>query len=301
LASACGGGFGAEIPTVTPALTPAPSVIPTSTVRPTEAPAATPGDFDYTVEDGDTLSAIADRFGISQDSLASTNGLTLDSLLSIGQVLRIVGSPVPRPASAVPTLDPSIEIDNPAGAGWLVPVEGACIPTDDNQMPNAPREYRNGVHEGVDFFTGFACVDVETGTPALASKAGRVIRADHIYKPLTDSELDDLLAKVEAQGFTDTATLDRFRGRQVWIDHGDGFVTRYSHLDGIPEDLLVGANVERGDLIGFIGDSGTPEAVTNPGFENHLHFELRIGSSFLGAGEPPEVVRALYADAFFGE
>ncbi|HEY5638748.1 MAG TPA: LysM peptidoglycan-binding domain-containing M23 family metallopeptidase [Dehalococcoidia bacterium] len=251
--------------------------------------------------DGDTLGGIADRFDISLETLLSTNGLTADSLLSIGQVLRIVGSTVPRPASAAPTLDPAIEIDNPAGTGWLVPVEGACLPTDDNQMPNAPRDYRFGVHEGVDFFTGFSCVDVELGTPAFASKAGRVVRADHIYKPLTRSELDDLLAKVEEQGYTDTATLDRFRGRQVWIDHGDGFVTRYSHLEDVPEELLVGANVERGDLVGFIGDSGTPEAVTNPGFENHLHFELRIGSSFLGEGEPPEVVRALYTDAFFGE
>lgn len=253
------------------------------------------------MEEGDTLGAIAGRFGISVEALASANGLTLDSLLSVGQVLRIVGSTVPRPSTAAPTLDPSIEIDNPAGSGWLIPVAGACIPTDDNQMPNSPREYRNGVHEGVDFFTDFACVDVAMGTPALASKAGRVIRADHIYKPVTQSELDELLAKVEAQGFTDTATLDRFRGRQVWIDHGDGFVTRYAHLEGVSEDLLVGANVERGDVIAFIGDSGTPESVTNPGFENHLHFELRIGSSFLGEGELPEVVRALYTDAFFGE
>jgi murein DD-endopeptidase MepM/ murein hydrolase activator NlpD len=157
------------------------------------------------------------------------------------------------------------------------------------------------VHEGVDFFTGFACVDVELGTPALASQAGRVVRADHIYKPTTQSELDDLLEKVAAQGFTDPATLDRFRGRQVWIDHGDGLVTRYAHLDDVSEDLLLGANVKRGDVIAFIGDSGTPESVTNPGFENHLHFELRIGFSFLGEGEPPEVVRALYTDAFFGE
>ena len=253
------------------------------------------------MEEGDTLGAIADRFVISVETLASANGLTLDSLLSVGQVLRIVGSTVPRPSTAAPTLDPSIEIDNPAGSGWLIPVAGACIPIEDDQMPNSPREYRNGVHEGVDFFTDFACVDVAMGTPALASKAGRVIRADHIYKPVTQSELDELLAKVEAQGFTDTATLDRFRGRQVWIDHGDGFVTRYAHLEGVSEDLLVGANVERGDIIAFIGDSGTPESVTNPGFENHLHFELRIGSSFLGEGELPEVVRALYTDAFFGE
>lgn len=251
------------------------------------------------MESGDTLGAIADSFGISVETLASTNGLTLDSVLSVGQVLRIVGSVLG--ATAAPALDPSVEFDNAAGTGWLIPVEGACIPIDDNQMPNAPREYRNGVHEGVDFFTDFACVDVEMGTQALASKAGRVIRADHVYKPLTQMELDELLAKVTAQGSSDTATLDRFRGRQVWIEHGDGLVTRYCHLEEVSEDLLVGANVERGELIGFIGDSGTPESVTNPGFENHLHFELRIGSSFLGDGAPPDVVRALYTDAFFGQ
>ena len=297
MSAACGSGSGANQATPTPSAT----ASPTPTLPPTEAPAATPGDFDYTVEDGDTLGAIADRFGISQDALASANGLTLDSLLSVGQVLRIVGSTAPRPVTAGPTLDPSSEIENPAGTGWLIPVEGACIPIDDNQMPNAPREYRKGVHEGVDFFTDFSCVDVEKGTPALAAKDGRVIRVDHLYEPMAQSELDGLVAKVMEQGFTDAATLDRFRGRQVWIEHGDGFITRYAHLDGIPDDLLVGANVQRGDVIAFIGDSGTPESVTNPGFENHLHFELRIGSSFLGEGEPPEVVRALYADAFFGE
>ncbi len=299
MSAACGGGSGADEPSPTP--TPSAVASPTPTIPPTEAPTATPGDFDYTVEDGDTLGAIAGRFGISVETLASTNGLTLESLLSVGQVLRIVGSTVPRPSFSGPTLDPSIEIDNPAGTGWLIPVEGACIPIEDNQMPNAPREYRTGVHEGVDFFTDFACIGVEMGTPALAAKAGRVTRIDHLYEPTTQSELDELLAKVAAQGFTDTASLDRFRGRQVWIEHDDGFVTRYAHLEDVSEDLLVGATVERGDVIGFIGDSGTPESVTNPGFENHLHFELRIGLSFLGEGESPEVVRALYTDAFFGE
>jgi len=299
LSAACGSGGDDTTPTPSPSASASPT--PAPTISPTEAPTATPRDFDYAVEEGDTLGVIADRFGISVETLLSANGLTLESLLNIGQVLHIVGSTVPQPATGGPTIDPVIEIDNPAGTGWLIPVDGACIPTDDNQMPNSPREYRNGVHEGVDFFTDFSCVAVEMGPPAPASKAGRVIRADHIYKPLTQSELDNLVAKVTAQGFTDTATLDRFRGRQVWIDHGDGFVTRYAHLEGVSEELLVGANVERGDLIAFIGDSGTPESVTNPGFENHLHFELRIGFSFLGEGESPEVVRALYADAFFGE
>ncbi|MCI0838348.1 MAG: M23 family metallopeptidase [Chloroflexi bacterium] len=279
--------------------TPSAAPSPTLTTPPTAVPTATSGDFDYTIVSGDSLWDIAARFGIPVEELASANGLTLDSVLSVGQVLLIVGSTVPPEDEPAP--EPTIEIDNPAGTGWLIPVAGACIPSDDNQMPNAPREYRAGIHEGVDFFTDFACVDVPLGTPALASKAGRVIRVDHIYEPLTQSTLDELLAKVVAQGFTDTASLDRFRGRQVWIDHGDGFITRYSHLEGVPDDLLAGATVAQGEVVGFVGDSGTLESVASPGVENHLHFELRIGSSFLGDGDPPDVVRALYTDAFFGE
>ena len=61
------------------------------------------------MEGGDTLGGIADRFGISVETLLSANGLTLDSLLNIGQVLHIVGSTVPRPDTAGPTLDPYMD------------------------------------------------------------------------------------------------------------------------------------------------------------------------------------------------
>jgi murein DD-endopeptidase MepM/ murein hydrolase activator NlpD len=300
LATACGGGSDAEEVTPTPTAKPAgQSPAPTGGSL-TPAPSATPGDFYYTVQEGDVPGAIAERFGISLDALFEANGLTEESLINPGDELLIVGSSVSPPITSVPTLDPSIVINNPAGHGWLMPVAGACVTPDDNQMPNAPRDYRNGTHEGIDFFTGFACVDVAKETPTLASKAGRVIRVDHVYKPLTQSELDELYDRVAANP-NDRAALDRFRGRQVWIDHGNGFVTRYCHLDGIPEELTLGAEVEQGQVVGFIGDSGTPESVTNPGFEIHLHFEVRIGDSFLGDGEPPEIVRALYVDAFFGQ
>ena len=165
-------------------------------------------------------------------------------------------------------------------------------------MPNAPREYRAGVHEGVDFFTGYACVDVPKGLPVLAAADGVVIRADHDYRALTQEEIDDLRSAVGAQGYTDEGALDRFRGRQVWIDHGDGIVTRYCHLNGIPQDIQVGSQVKQGDMVGYIGDSGTPESATNPEFEIHLHFEIRVGDSYLGAGLDPLETRNIYEQVF---
>ena len=48
----------------------------------------------------------------------------------------------------------------------------------------------------------------------------------------------------------------------------------------------------------FAGESGTPESVTDPGTEAHLHFEIRVGDSYLGKGLPPDEVRQLYLQAF---
>jgi murein DD-endopeptidase MepM/ murein hydrolase activator NlpD len=264
------------------------------TPAPAASPTPPPAGFDYTVGEGDTVSGLAERFHVTIDQIVAANALQDPASIIVGQVLHITGSDfVPTPP---PTPAPSPQ--NLAGAGFIYPIAGACLPSTDYQMPNAPREYRRGVHEGVDFYTGFACVPVPAGTPALAAKAGRVIRADHDYVGLTQAELADLLTRSQSQGYTDAEALNRFRGRQVWIDHGGGVVTRYCHLSAIPDDIQVGQAVEQGHVVGYVGDSGTPESVTAPGVEAHLHFELRVGSSYLGAGLPPDQVRALYEQVF---
>lgn len=51
-----------------------------------------PSYFEYTVKSGDTLWILSRRFGTTVDAIRSLNGLTSD-MLSIGQVLRIPGSP----------------------------------------------------------------------------------------------------------------------------------------------------------------------------------------------------------------
>lgn len=104
--------------------------------------------------------------------------------------------------------------------------------------------------------------------------------------------------RTTTQGFTDEETLDIYRGRQVWIDHGQGIVTRYCHLESIEDWVAVGVDVAAGDVIGGIGESGTPESVTAPNTELHLHAEVRVGDSFLGADLPPEEVQALYVRLF---
>jgi murein DD-endopeptidase MepM/ murein hydrolase activator NlpD len=203
------------------------------------------------------------------------------------------------PTAAPPTATATPDVpDLTIFRNFMYPIAGACLPAGDQLMPNAPREYRGGVHEGVDFYDYDNCTTIERGTPALAAKDGIVLRADLDYTDLTQEELtaaNERIANGDANNFD---VLDLFRGRQVWIDHGNGIVTRHAHLSGIPPEIVVGTRVAQGETIGFVGDSGTPESLSNPGQEMHLHWELRAGDAFLGAGLPPVEVREIYIRLF---
>jgi murein DD-endopeptidase MepM/ murein hydrolase activator NlpD len=153
---------------------------------------------------------------------------------------------------------------------FALPIEGGDIPADPELLPGALRDYRGGVHEGIDF-------PVPDATPVLAAASGTVARVDVSFTDWTADEQDQALSEAVTLGYTPAAMLDRIRGRQVWIDHGKGLITRYAHLSAV-EPLVVGQRVEAGALIGLVGSSGYP--LGGP----HLHFEVRMGDDFYGDG-----------------
>ncbi|MHB8375377.1 MAG: M23 family metallopeptidase [Dehalococcoidia bacterium] len=165
-------------------------------------------------------------------------------------------------------------------------------------MPGAVRAYRHGTHEGIDFYQVDNCTKIGKGTPVRSARDGTVIRADTAYVDLTQAELAAADKKIAAGQANDPALIDLFRGRQVWVDHGNGIVTRYAHLSAIPPAITVGRKVVQGQTIAFVGDSGTPESIADPTSEMHLHFEVRTGDSYLGKGLPPAQVRTLYTNLF---
>jgi murein DD-endopeptidase MepM/ murein hydrolase activator NlpD len=54
-------------------------------------------------------------------------------------------------------------------------------------------------------------------------------------------------------------------GKEIEIDHGYGYVTKYAHLDNF--NVKIGQKVKRGELIGWVGNTG---ASTAP----HVHYEI---------------------------
>ena len=95
------------------------------------------------------------------------------------------------------------------------------------------------LHEGTDVFAAF-------GTPIVTSEAGKVI----------------------AKGTAGAG------GISVWVRGDSGMAYYYAHLQSWASGLTVGQRVERGQVIGFVGDTGNAE-----GGSPHLHFELHPGGS----------------------
>ena len=73
-----------------------------------------------------------------------------------------------------------------------------------------------------------------------------------------------------ADGIIKAVEKEENPGYVVTIDHGCGYVTRYSHL---MENLKVaeGQKVKRHDIIGYIGDSGSKK-------EPFLYYEIRYNN-----------------------
>ncbi|MBL7873673.1 MAG: peptidoglycan DD-metalloendopeptidase family protein [Cyclobacteriaceae bacterium] len=56
-------------------------------------------------------------------------------------------------------------------------------------------------------------------------------------------------------------------GKMIEIDHGFGYRTRYAHMHGFA--VRLGQKIKRGDLIGYVGDTGLSTAP-------HLHYEVFV-------------------------
>ncbi|MDH3732701.1 MAG: M23 family metallopeptidase [Gemmatimonadota bacterium] len=113
---------------------------------------------------------------------------------------------------------------------WPVVAENSWISSGFSHNRMHPLLGYRRPHPGVDISADF-------GSPVVASGAGRVVAAG------------------QRSGY----------GRMVEVDHGDGYVSRYAHLASLK--VRVGAEVDRGDVLGEVGRSGL---ATGP----NLHYEV---------------------------
>lgn len=161
-------------------------------------------------------------------------------------------------------------------------------------LPNAPRAYRFGIHQGVDF----RCFTL--GHFAFAALDGRVVVAVGDFAD-PDPDSRDLLLDIASElKSTPPFTLLTLYGNYVVIDHGiienvGHVVSIYAHLEAVDPGIRVGQLIRAGQRIGEIGNRGTLEAANGDfDYDPQLHWELHVNNLYLGAGLSPEETREVY-------
>ncbi len=173
----------------------------------------------------------------------------------------------------------------------IPPIGGTNLTQRDLQMPGAPRHYRYGVHEGVDFYWG-------RGTAVQAIADGIVVRVTGEGKRPSATDFTQARTQSQQLGYTSPEALDLYRGIQVWIQHNDGTTSRYAHLSKIALPIIEGASVTQGQLLGEVGNSGSPSSLDSETADAHLHFELWQESHYLGQYLRPIETRDILGSLF---
>ena len=152
-------------------------------------------------------------------------------------------------------LDDKIEFDS----RWVdslhlvLPCENVKVPKRAMRLPNAPRDYRNGVHRGIDFFANW-------GTPIRAVARGTVIRSDLFYEEVPADFRENMLESSARVGNTPSDIFNSILlGKAVFLDHGfdliPGFrvISIYAHLSHIEKKIKPGYIMKSGELMGKFG------------------------------------------------
>lgn len=235
-------------------------------------------DIVYTILEGDTLGTIAEKFGVSQNTIKWANqSVTQWKTLKIGNTLTI--PPVTGVVHTVKSgetiysiskkykADAQSIVDFPFNAftndetfalavgqrlvipDGIMPAEGSSVlPGVIARTPDAGSVSATGVwiwptsgRQTQPYRSWHKGLDIANhdGGPILAADSGTVVTTGW-----------------DPSGY----------GNKVIINHGNGYLTLYAHMSRI--DVVTGQRVKRGDRLGMMGSTGRSTGT-------HLHFEIR--------------------------
>ncbi len=245
----------------------------------------------HIVQEGETLSSIAARYGLEASTLMWENNLGEKQPIKPGQELRILPVDGVRHKVArgetifsiakkygLDDVQAQVIVDYPfneflndetfeLAVGQFIVVPGG-------EKPAAVAIPRKADRSVVASLTPDAGVVSAVGS-FIWPASGRITQGYSFYHKAIDIANGGggpILAAdsgtVVVAGWPDNSGY----GNRVLIDHGNGFVTLYGHLSAI--QVQAGQSVSRGSVIGQMGSTGRSTGT-------HLHFEIRQGGALL--------------------
>lgn len=234
---------------------------------------------EYRVIEGDTVSSIAQKFGVSIDTIMWENNLKSIDSIKINQILRIlpvvgVKYKVKR-GETIYSIAKNYQID----AQNIVDYPFNSFSNDETFALSAGQDLiiPGGIKPKVKIFdTSYSSMRRVAAIPGVVGEgnfmwptSGRVSQRYSWYHRAVDVSNKGNPAIVASQGGTVTSAgwNSGGYGNFVVIDHGNGYQTLYAHI--LSNSIVVGAGqvVSQGQKLGVMGSTGRSTGT-------HLHFEI---------------------------
>lgn len=250
----------------------------TSSITPVTVISDKPRDkvIDYEVEEGETISSIAQEFGVSESTILWENDLTVTSQIKAGQKLKIL--PVSGVEHKVVSGDTIYSVAKRYQANSQAIIDfpfndigddfqlstGQVLIVPDGAPPEKPKPVPTQylARENI------PVADLGSGQ-FIWPASGGLAQYFSWYHPAID--IDNLgggpIYAADSGTVTVSGWPDNYGyGNRIVIDHGNGFSTLYAHLSAMY--VSPGQNISKGDVIGVMGSTGRSSGT-------HLHLEIR--------------------------
>lgn len=237
----------------------------------------------YTVQPGDTISEIAEKFGVTSNTLLWENNLSAYSLIRPGDKLSILptsgiqhkvvsGDTIASIAKKYSVdIDKIIEYNKLGSADDIRIGERIMIPG--GKKPYVAPKYTVRSLYQAPPSTPSAPKVVSTGKMTWPSSCRRITqyyRWGHSGLDIACGYGKPIYAADSGKIVTAQSGWNGGYGTYIIIDHGNGKQTLYGHLSKLY--VKVGETVEKGQNIAAEGSTGRSTGA-------HVHFEVRIGGS----------------------
>ncbi len=245
------------------------------------------GPSTYEVQEGDTVSSIAQKYGVSINTVLWANNLTARSVLRLGQKLTILpvtgvlhtvkrgetlGAIAKQYGSDVDRILATNRVSSPSqiqiGEELVIP-EGRPPVVARAPVPAAPPrlgDVRDVFKPPAEAPPSQVAEGVDLVWPTDQKRINQYFKARHGGLDINGT-LSNATYAVDAGIVTYSGWNSGGYGNMILIDHGNGMITRYAHHSKMY--VKVGDQVLKGQTIGMVGSTGRS---TGP----HLHFELYV-------------------------
>jgi murein DD-endopeptidase MepM/ murein hydrolase activator NlpD len=232
--------------------------------------------FMYTVESGDTISTVAERFGLKKDTLMAENNLYDANKLKVGSQIKVLPvdglSHLVKKGETLEKIAKKYKVEKDLVAKQNQLKDGLITDGMVLIVPGAKRENPVYVAGGANAPSGAANYSGPKSVGRLiwpAASGGKMTQGygrKHMGIDIGNRAKGAIYAAAAGKVVRAQNGWNGGYGNVIIIDHGNGMQTLYGHNEKLY--VTAGQYVDQGQTIAWMGNSG-PTGI-------HLHFEVRI-------------------------